>query len=136
MFYKNKSQNFLLHPKKKFIYQERNLVKISGVCTTPDGYIPDQIFVKIGKREISCEHREGNQFWFQFKVGTGLKLIKVYSQYKDKKRILNWYKNTHIKNAKRSESGIVQGGDGGIMIKKSVRLLSTGIKLGKSLRSF
>ena len=86
-----KSQSFLLHPKGKFLIQAKNFIKISGVCTTPEGYIPDQVFVKIGKREISCEHREGNQFWFQFKVGTGLKLIKVYSQHKDKKRILNWY---------------------------------------------
>ena len=86
-----KSQSFLLHPKGKFFIQAKNFIKISGVCTTPDGYIPDQVFVKIGKREINCENREGNQFWFQFKVGTGLKLIKVYSQHKDKKRILSWY---------------------------------------------
>ena len=91
MLNKNKSQNFLLYPKEKFIYKAKNSIKISGVCTTPEGTIPEHILVKIGKRQINCQHREGNQFWFEFKVGTGFKLVKVYSKHKGVKRSINWF---------------------------------------------
>ena len=91
LFNKNKSQNFLLHPKKKFIYQARNIVKISGVCTTQEGVIPNNIFLKIGKRKINCKLRDGNQFWFKFRVGTGLKLIQVFSKHKDTIKSIAWF---------------------------------------------
>ena len=85
-----KKKHLLLYPEEKIKIQTNNLIKISGLCTSQEGSIPTQIFVKIGKRVIHCNHREGNQFYFEFRTGKGFKLIKLYSKQKNITKKLFW----------------------------------------------
>lgn len=91
MLNNNKIEFLLFYPKKKFIFQTKNLVKISGSFNSKFKYKPEHIFIKIGKRVVDCEDLEENQFWFQFRTGKGFKLIRVFFKYSKKTIRIKWF---------------------------------------------